>query len=204
MSRERLLPYLGGELLGHEHGFPSTPVDNAGKANLTSHLVITTHLVTGAALSGLVLVLSSCASRSAEPVQPAGPSLSVDPTQELVGPTTVSVTGQGFDPRTGIYVAYCVEPDPGQPPTPCGGGADMSGTSGSSHWISSDPPDYGRDLAAPFGPDGSFTVRLRVSPRIGAVDCRATPCVIATRADHTRSSDRSADVFVPVTFKEKK
>ena len=92
----------------------------------------------------------------------------------------------------------------GGPPTPCGGGADMSGTSGSSHWISSDPPDYGRNLAQTFGPGGTFQVQLTVSPRIGDIDCRSTPCVIATRADHTRSSDRSADVFVPVTFKEKK
>lgn len=165
---------------------------------------MTTCQVTGTALLGMVLPLSSCTSPPAQQAQSPVPVLTAEPTEALPGRTTVSVTGQGFDPRTGIYVAYCVEPDPGQPPTPCGGGADMSGTSGSSHWISSDPPDYGRDLAAPFGPDGSFTVRLRVSPRIGAVDCRATPCVIATRADHTRSSDRSADVFVPVTFKEKK
>ncbi|MDO0934797.1 hypothetical protein QQY66_25095 [Streptomyces sp. DG2A-72] len=38
----------------------------------------------------------------------------------------------------------------------------MSGTSHSSAWISSDPPDYGEDLAIPYGDGGSFEVELTV------------------------------------------
>jgi hypothetical protein len=114
--------------------------------------------------------------------------------------TRVTVTGRGFDPTKGIYVALCVKPAKGQAPTPCGGGADTTGSSSASAWISSNPPPYGRDLAIPYGSGGSFRVTLDISAAIGSIDCRSTPCVIATRADHTRSSDRSQDVFVPVSF----
>jgi hypothetical protein len=120
---------------------------------------------------------------------------------------TVTVTGSGFDPSKGVYVAFCVLPKPGELPTPCGGGADMSGASGASKWISSNPPKYGEGLAQPYGSGGSFTAQLKISPVIGVAaegsqvfDCREVSCGIVTRADHTRTADRSQDVFVPVTF----
>jgi hypothetical protein len=113
---------------------------------------------------------------------------------------TVTVKGAGFDPSKGIYVALCVKPAKGQAPTPCGGGADTSGESKSSAWVSNNPPPYGANLAVPYGSGGTFSVTLRLSALIGDIDCRSTSCVIATRNDHTRSSDRSQDVLVPVTF----
>lgn len=116
---------------------------------------------------------------------------------------TVTVAGSGYDEARGIYVAFCVVPPPGQPPTPCGGGVDMTGESGSSHWISSHPPDYGDGLAVPYGAGGSFEVELSVSAMLSAdIDCRVVQCAVVTRNDHTRLADRGQDVIVPVWFGE--
>lgn len=77
----------------------------------------------------------------------------------------------------------------------------MAGASGVSHWISSNPPPHGEGLAEPYGPNGSFSVMLAISPALSAsIDCRRVRCAVVTRNDHVRSSDRSQDVFVPVTF----
>ncbi|NHC12744.1 hypothetical protein [Motilibacter deserti] len=113
----------------------------------------------------------------------------------------VTVTGNGYDEEKGVYVAFCVVPEPGLPPSPCGGGVDTTGASGASQWVSSDPPDYGKTLARPFSPGGAFSVTLTVSRQISEdVDCTVTRCAVVTRADHTRSSDRTQDVVVPVSF----
>jgi hypothetical protein len=143
--------------------------------------------------------------KTKKPTKPAGPSITLSISEGLdPDKQTVVVRGKGFDTSTGLYVALCLKPAAGQAPTPCGGGVDTSGTSGASGWISSNPPPYGKSLAKPFGPGGTFKVTLVVSARINdTVDCRKKKCVIGTRADHTRSSDRSVDFFVPVTFKKK-
>lgn len=120
----------------------------------------------------------------------------LDPTGQRV-----VVRGRKFDPRVGVYVALCVVPPRGQAPTPCGGGVDMQGASGSSAWISSNPPPYARSLVEPFGKKGRFRTAITVSSRIGDVDCREVQCAITVRADHLRSRDRSHDVIIPVTFK---
>ncbi|WP_436524299.1 hypothetical protein [Actinoplanes sp. HUAS TT8] len=113
---------------------------------------------------------------------------------------TVTVTGSGYDVNKGIYVAFCLDNGPGVVPSPCGGGADMSGSSGSSAWISSNPPSYGEGLATPYGKGGSFSVRIRVGQMIGDVDCAVRGCAIVTRNDHTRTADRSQDVRVAIRF----
>lgn len=160
----------------------------------------------GCGAATAVLLLAACGQDS--PATAPAPTISADPTvrvspgTEVTGAATLRVAGSGFDPAKGIYVAFCAEPLQGEPPTPCGGGADTTGESAASAWISSNPPPYGKDLATPYGDDGSFEVDIPVAPRIGDIDCRTQVCGIATRADHTRSSDRSQDVFVPITFKE--
>lgn len=121
---------------------------------------------------------------------------------------TITIHGEGFDLSKGIYVVLCVDKGAGQQPTPCLGGVDMEGAGGSSAWISSNPPSYGEGLATPFteaGGKGSFDVQLTVSAKDQFTDCLDTAtapngCVVGTRADHTRTGDRSADVLVPVTF----
>jgi hypothetical protein len=112
----------------------------------------------------------------------------------------IVVRGQRFDPRVGIYVALCVIPERGQPPSPCGGGVNMQGTSGASAWISSNPPPYARSLVQPFNKRG-FRTSITVSPRIGDIDCREVQCAVTVRADHFRSRDRSHDVIIPVSFR---
>lgn len=151
-----------------------------------------------ALLAALVLVLAGLPTAGVSAV----PKLSATPTAGLSpsGPTQVAVQGSGYDTSKGIYVAYCVLPPAGQPPTPCGGGADTSGDSGGSAWISDNPPRYGEGLAQPYGPGGSFSVTITVTPTIGDVDCTRTACAVVTRNDHTRTSDRSQDVFIPVSF----
>jgi hypothetical protein len=142
-----------------------------------------------------------------------GQKLTVSRATELApAGTTVQVKGSGYDDAKGIYVALCFDQGPGKVPTPCLGGVDTSGASGASAWISSNPPSYGKDLAKPFGPGGSFSVSLRVAAvdAVMGFDCRdpkahpetasSSGCAIVTRADHTRTSDRSSDVKVPVGF----
>lgn len=155
------------------------------------------HLLAPFAVVGTILALLLLLPAPAD----AAPSLSVSQRDGLnPDGQAVTVSGSGFDTAKGIYVAYCVTPPRGQLPTPCGGGIDTAGTGGASVWISDNPPPYGEGLAKPFGPGGSFTVSLRVAPTIGDVDCRVSSCAVVTRADHLRTSDRSQDVVVPVTF----
>ncbi|MEV5820261.1 hypothetical protein ACFYMB_24900 [Micromonospora haikouensis] len=130
-----------------------------------------------------------------------GQALTVTPSSGVArAGARVTVSGTGYDVTKGIYVAYCVDNGAGAAPSPCGGGADTTGSTGASHWISSNPPSYGEGLAVPYGAGGSFRVTLTVGTRIGDVDCTVRRCVVATRADHTRPADRSQDVRVPITF----
>ncbi len=78
---------------------------------------------------------------------------------------TLKITGSGYDEEKGICVALCVDNGEGELPTPCIGGVDTSGESHSSAWISSNPPDYGEQLAVPYDEGGSFEVELPGTPR---------------------------------------
>lgn len=154
-------------------------------------------LARAALLTALLAVLAGTG-----PAAVAAPRLEVSPDRDLdPAGHTVTVRGEGYDETKGIYVAWCVVPPRGQAPSPCGGGADQSGESGQSAWISTFPPPYGVGLAQPYGPGGSFRVEIRVSRYIGEVDCFVTSCAVVTRNDHTRGGDRSQDVFAPVTFR---
>lgn len=113
----------------------------------------------------------------------------------------VNVQGSGYNTEKGIYIGFCLVPELNKLPTPCGGGVDLEGDGGSSFWVSSNPPPYGAGLAIPYGPGGSFNVTLNVVPKLNDnLDCRQVRCAIITRSDHTRLSDRSQDIFIPVTF----
>ncbi|WP_411152255.1 immunoglobulin I-set domain protein [Streptomyces sp. A30] len=132
---------------------------------------------------------------------PEGQKLTVTPVNNLaIEDQTLKITGSGYDEDKGIYVALCVDNGDGELPTPCIGGVDMSGASHSSAWISSNPPDYGEELATPYEAGGSFEVELTVDAKDEFTDCFKATCVLATRADHTLSGDRSQDVKVPVAF----
>lgn len=149
---------------------------------------------------GAVLALTPMRAATGQGTQ--GPSLTVPKTTNLnPAGETVTVTGSGYDTTKGIYLALCVDNGPGVAPSPCIGGADMEGSSGSQVWISSNPPPYGEGLAKPYGPDGTFTFTLRlVAKDTMGNDCTKVRCSVVTRADHTRTSDRTQDVRIPVTF----
>lgn len=130
-----------------------------------------------------------------------GQKLTVTPVNNLATEKqTLKVTGSGYDENKGIYVALCVDNGAGELPTPCIGGVDMTGGSHSSAWISSNPPDYGEELATPYEDGGRFEVELTADAKDEYTDCFKAKCVLATRADHTLSGDRSQDVKVPVAF----
>ena len=113
----------------------------------------------------------------------------------------ITVTGKYFDETVGIYLAVCVVPKKGLAPTPCGGGVNKAGVGEGSYWISSNPPPYGVGLADPYKPGGRFTYQIRVPSKIGNFDCKKVKCAVTVRADHLRSTDRSFDLFIPLTFK---
>lgn len=132
----------------------------------------------------------------------AGRTFVVSQARDLAGGgQIVQVSGAGFDTNKGIYVGLCVIPPTNMQPAPCGGGQNRTGTNGASLWISNNPPDYADGLTDPYGPGGSFNASIHVAPAInGTLDCYSVRCAIVTRNDHTRSSDRSQDLFIPVTF----
>ncbi len=131
-----------------------------------------------------------------------GQSISIQ-TSQFKKEMKVNVTGKGFDETIGIYLAYCVLPKKGLAPTPCGGGADVQGVKDASYWISSNPPSYGEGLAIPFQPGGRFTKEVSVTKKIGKFDCTKVRCAITVRSDHLHAGDRTHDLFIPVTFKNK-
>ena len=137
-------------------------------------------------------------------VSGGGKSLSVSQAADLdPDGQAVAVSGAGYDEAKGVYVSLCVVPPPGTTPSPCGGGVDRENTSGASAWISSNPPSYATGVSQPYEPGGSFTVTIDISPTIDdSLDCRQIRCAIVTRNDHTRGSDRSQDLLIPVTFAE--
>lgn len=133
-----------------------------------------------------------------------GQQLSVSKTLLSASGSWVSVQGKNFDERVGIYIALCLKPKKGDAkpwPHQCGGGVNKSGSSRASAWISSNPPPYGVGLVTPYGFGGTFKVKLFLGPRIGQIDCRKVTCFVTAMADHVSLSDRSADIFIPVTFR---
>jgi len=132
---------------------------------------------------------------------PIGQTLTVSATSVKNG-QTVTVTGAKYNPKLGIYLAFCVVNAKGVVPSPCGGGVNSSGTASGSIWISSNPPAYGKSIAKPFSKSGGFKQSLTITRYIGSIDCAVIKCAVVTRADHTKSSNRKADVMIPVKFKK--
>ena len=152
---------------------------------------------TALALAAVVEVLG------AAPALAAG-SVTVSATDDLdPAGQVITVTGTGFDEEQGIYVSVCVDNGPGQLPTPCLGGVDTTGGTGSSVWVSSNPPPYAEGMTIPYGPGGSFEVTIFATggdAELG-IDCAVVTCSLVTRSDHTATDDRSQDTRTPLTFR---
>lgn len=123
----------------------------------------------------------------------------------------LEIIGSGFDAGIGIYVAICAIPaSPDEKPSPCLGGipngADDGAAAGdaalSSVWITDDWAWRAFATQGYQDPEtGSFVAHITVpEPVMEGLDCRTTRCAIATRADHTASSDRIQDILLPVAF----
>ena len=90
-----------------------------------------------AAVAALALLLLLPVAASA---QEDGPALEVSKTTDLDPEgELVTITGSGYDESKGIYVALCVIPEEGQPPTPCVGEVSMTGDTTQQAWITSNP-----------------------------------------------------------------
>ncbi|USQ88250.1 hypothetical protein NFX46_33595 [Streptomyces phaeoluteigriseus] len=163
-------------------------------------------LLVFASASALLLPAAPAAAAGGSATGPEGQRLTVSQSSGLAAAgETVTVTGSGYNTEKGVYVAFCVDNGAGKTPTPCVGGVDMSGESGASVWVSSNPPSYGEGLAKPYGGSGhkgTFSVRLKVRAKDANTDCTAAEvtCAVITRNDHTRGGDQSQTVRVPVTF----
>lgn len=170
---------------------------------------------TATALLSLLLAIASVSpSVAAAPKSatgPAGQVLTVDASHQLEDGQKVTVKGRGYDLKIGVYATFCVLPEKGKKPESCGH-FDITGQNNQAVWVSSNPPFYATLLAKPFDKvtkkvknkkvtTGSFTVEVPVSKMIGDNDCSIVKCAILTRADHTRSDYRKADVVIPVSFK---
>ena len=146
----------------------------------------------GTFLFALGLVVLSASPADAETATDGTRTLTVsqatglDPAGQMV-----RVTGSGYDTFKGIYVAFCAVPASGQAPSPCGGGVDMAGGSGASHWISSNPPPYGQGVATPYGPGGSFDVTVANFWTATPTWRPAWRSFLATRMSWDSSSGRS-------------
>ena len=141
----------------------------------------------------------------------ASPGAVVD-TSALGEGDRIVVSGTGYNPAQGIYVAICVIPDdPATKPGPCIGGvpdqeqeAVQAGTVqyAPSNWIND---DWAWKLFGARSYDdiatGTFTAYIEVGdPKGDGFDCAKQPCGLFTRNDHTALADRVQDLYIPVAF----
>ncbi|MDJ1640054.1 hypothetical protein [Streptomyces pakalii] len=132
---------------------------------------------------------------------PQGQKLTVSATTGLdPARQKVRVQGEGYGLTTGIYVALCKDNGDNRVPSPCLGGADMSGGSKTSQWIVPPGDPYEGDLAQAFGPGGTFDVEIEIAQKGDGLDCAEVACSVVTRADHRAAGDRTQDVRIPVAF----
>jgi len=127
----------------------------------------------------------------------------------------IVVTGSGYHPDSGIYVALCKVPDSlDAKPGPCLGGVGQMEEDGqavadvveyaASNWIND---DWAWRLFGARSFDdreaGTFTAYIEVPASADEnVDCTAVTCGIYTRNDHTALEDRVQDLYLPIAFGE--
>lgn len=122
------------------------------------------------------------------------------------------VSGEGFDPDRGIYVAVCRVPDElDAKPGPCLGGVGPQEVEefdegvvqyAASNWINE--AFAWRLFGARAFDDraaGTFTAYIELPPVADEnVDCGVELCGLYTRNDHTAVADRVQDLYVPLRW----
>lgn len=174
-------------------------------------MVVKAKLIRKVGASIAALCVAAALAVVATPVQGATSSVSskgakgqvftASAARNLADGQKVTLAGRGYNTKLGIYVTYCVIPPKGSKPSECGP-FDITGKNNSSFWISSNPPVYAIPLVTPFGKSGTFKVSMAATRKIGEQDCAIVRCAFTTRADHLSGDNRSADVFIPVTFRK--
>ena len=131
----------------------------------------------------------------------------------LIAGDRIVVTGAGYNPDSGIYVAICAVPNAlNEKPGPCLGGvpSQTPGELGNEGAIEYAPSNWINDQWAGrlFGArsfddraQGTFSAYIEIPGFADEnVDCRDRPCGLYTRNDHTALDDRVQDVYVPIDF----
>jgi hypothetical protein len=118
----------------------------------------------------------------------------------------VKVSGFNYSPSEGYFVAVCQVPADYSYtalPTPCAGGRGHAGDPhpAFSAWVTNSPTPG--STGYPITKHGSFSVQIKVAKKTPELDCGApnVTCAIVTRRDFRDTADRSADVFIPISFK---
>lgn len=132
---------------------------------------------------------------------------------QLIAGDRLVVSGSGYNPASGIYVAICRVPDaPDQKPGPCLGGVpsgapDGDVTAGTIEWAPSNwiNDDWAWRLFGARSFDdrgaGTFTAYIEIAGSADeSVNCREVRCGLYTRNDHTAADDRVQDLYIPVGF----
>ncbi len=140
---------------------------------------------TAAAVAAGTLLGLGCTAFAAAPASAAdAPTITLSKSAGLTAAgEEITVTGKGFKPDKGVYIAQTVAKPAGGVPT-----------------------QYGNAGYVPkVGPDGTFSVKIKPTQGFegkdkAKVDCASTPCFVATFNDHTDLTNRDQDVWVPVTF----
>ncbi|MEV6287797.1 HtaA domain-containing protein [Kribbella sp. NPDC051770] len=103
---------------------------------------------------------------------------------------------------SGFYLLTAVDNGPGKQASPAIGGADMSGASGTSQWITNYPYAGSEELVVPIGGDLVATTSVEVKSFDENTKCAeaANGCVLYLRADHRSTGNRSFDVRIPLVF----
>ncbi|WP_131545976.1 hypothetical protein, partial [Streptomyces sp. IBTA2] len=178
---------------------PGTPPTGTRRPGRRLSAAAVAALLLAAVPAGAAVSADASAPKSA--TGPQGQKLTVSAATGLdPAGQKIRVTGEGYGPTAGIYVALCKDNGANRVPSPCLGGADMSGGSKNSQWIVPPGDPYEGELALPFGPGGTFDVEIEIKAKGDGLDCADVPCSVVTRADHRSSGDRSQDVRIPVTF----
>ena len=132
------------------------------RARLVALAVVVMALVVGVLVGGLLVLGPVAAQGTAE--GSAGQTLSVSRTTGLdPAGEVVTVSGSGYDETKGIYVSFCVLPPPGQKPTPCAGGIDLTGSAAAPSGSPPTRPRTPAGLTTPFGPGGTFEVDITLA-----------------------------------------
>ncbi|MDO5731756.1 neocarzinostatin apoprotein domain-containing protein [Corynebacterium sphenisci] len=105
------------------------------------------------------------------------PAMDLSKSTGLADGETITVTGTGYRPDDGVYIAQTIErPKAGFPQT------------------------YGEAVKVTPDEDGSFTAKLPVNVVFGEVDCRKTDCYVGSFTAFPNLVDRSQDVWKPISF----